>query len=67
MIFSTHIISDLQNFASRIILIDKGEVILNTEVSRILEKEQLPLEEIIYKYIKENMQEVKNNIIEISR
>ena len=62
MIFSTHIISDLQNFASRIILINKGEVILNTEVSRILEKEQLPLEEIIYKYIKENMQELKQTI-----
>ena len=61
-IFSTHIISDLQNFVSRIILINKGEVILNTEVSRILEKEQLPLEEIIYKYIKENTQELKQTI-----
>lgn len=64
VIFSTHIISDLEKFASRIILLDNGKVVLNTDISCILEGNKISLENVVYDYLsKSTLAKGNDNLI----
>lgn len=49
MIISTHLISDVESIADRVIFISQGEILLNEKTEKIREEKKMSVDELFRK------------------